>query len=153
MSAISEKTLVHAPLASADRLLRDFMAAHRSGDEDGALLTLHAHDLEKPALVTLKPAHRPGDMTPRYAVQWEAEGGGMYPVFTGELTVGADEDYDSFWLELNGDYKPPLGIVGQVFDMVVGNRIAVATALGLLEDMRDFIENEIHAEEARKPHA
>jgi hypothetical protein len=153
MSVISEKALVRAPLASAGRLLDRFMAAHRANDDGGARLVLRAHELEKPAIVSLTAAHRPGDMTPRYDVHWKAEGGGTYPEFNGQLTIGGDSDYETFWLELNGDYKPPLGIVGQVFDAVVGNRIATETARGLLDDMRGHIENEVQDEEARKPRA
>lgn len=143
---------MRAPLGSADRLLHEFIAQHPATDA-GARLTLHARDLELPAVVTLTPNKRPGDMTPRFRVHWEAASGGLYPVFDGELTIGADEDYDAFWLVLDGGYVPPGGIAGKVFDAVVGNTIAQATANGLLADMRASIEARITTEEANKPRA
>lgn len=149
MASIERKQLVRAPLGSADRLLKEYLAGH-PGPEGNARLTLRAHDLEKPALITLTPAHRPQDMTPRFGVHWEAEGGGPYPAFNGTLTIGADEDYNSFVLLLEGGYEPPLGIVGQVFDAVVGHRIAEETAAGLLAEMRAAIETKLAEEEASK---
>lgn len=149
MTEISEKQRISAPLASADRLLRAFFAAH-PGPEGAARVVLHARDLQRPAVVTLTPAHRPGDMTPHYTVRWEAEGGGPYPVFRGELTVGGDEDYDSFWLRLAGGYEPPGGVAGKVFDVVLGHRIAEETARALLADMAGEIETQLAQEEAAK---
>ena len=149
MSLIEERQLVHAPLASAERLLLAFIASH-PGKDDGARLILRAKDFTKPAIITLKPDHQPGEMTPRFHVHWEAEEGGLYPVFDGTLAVGGDEDYNAFWLLLDGTYVPPGGIVGAVFDAVVGHRIAVATAKSLLGDMSEAIEASIAAEEEKK---
>jgi hypothetical protein len=150
MTAIVEKELVHAPLASADRFLKAFLADHPTTNGEGARVFLHAGDTAQPAIVSLQLAHRPEDMTPRYKVHWEAEGGGPYPVFDGELTVGADEDYDSFWLVIDGGYAPPLGIAGQMFDSVIGRRIATASARGLLAEMRKAIEVRFAAQELAK---
>lgn len=149
MSAISAKELVHAPLASADRMLNAFFAAH-PGPEGAARIILHARDLQRPAVVTLRSAHRPGDMTPRYAVHWEPEGGGPYPVFEGFLGVGASDDYDEFFLTLEGEYEPPLGLAGKMFDVVLGNRIAGETARALLADVTREIEARVAQEEAAK---
>src|ERR1700734_2836318 len=97
MTSIVEKELVHAPLASADRLLQAFFAAHPAPEGPRARIMLRAGDAAQPAIVELTQAHRPQDMTPRYAIHWEAEGGGLYPNFDGELSVEADEDYNAFW--------------------------------------------------------
>lgn len=149
MTEISAKQLVGAALASADRLLRAFFSAH-PGPQGSARIVLHARDLQHPAVVTLTPAHRPGDMTPRYAVHWEPDGGGPYPVFDGQLSVGGSEDYDEFWLVLDGGYQPPLGIPGKVFDAVLGHRIADETARALLVDVAREIEAHVAQEEAAK---
>lgn len=152
MTEIAEKILVTAPLGSAARLLAHFMEQH-PGPNGSARLTLRFRDLEAPALVSLTPDRQPGDMTPRYRVHWEAAEGAHYPVFDGALTVGGAEDYNAFWLILNGGYEPPGGIVGKVFDAVVGHKVAEETARGLLADMRDAIERDVAREEAQKPHA
>jgi hypothetical protein len=149
MASLSSKHLAHAPLASADRLLNAYLDRYR--DAAGATrLTLRAAGFEKPVLVVVTPAQRPADMTPRYTVHWEAEGGGPYPVFDGTLTVESDEDYESFWLSLEGSYAPPLGLVGDVFDAMVGRRVADETARRLLADIVDTIEERVNGEEAEK---
>ena len=150
MSTIAEKELVHAPLASAGVFLEAYFAAHASPAIDGARVVLRAGDAAHTAIVTLTPAHRPEDMTPRYHVHWEAEGGGPYPVYDGELRIGADDDYNAFWLVLDGAYAPPGGIVGKLFDAVAGRAIAAASARGLLADIRAQIELLFAAQERAK---
>jgi hypothetical protein len=150
MTSIVEKDLVHAPLASADRLLQAFFAAHPEPDGAGAHIVLRAGEAAQAAIVTLKRAHRPADMTPRYAIHWEAEGGGLYPNFDGELSVESDEDYNAFWFVLNGSYEPPGGVAGQLFDAAVGHRIAETTARGLLSEMRAETEAIFAAQESAK---
>ncbi len=152
MSRISERVLVHAALPAADRLLSTFIAANPAPGGEGARVILHAANLSEPAIITVAASRRPGDMTPRYAVRWKAEGGGAFPEFDGSLLVEADEDYDAFWLVIEGAYAPPGGLAGQMFDAVVGNRIAVATTRDLLLAIRDAIEDVFAQEERRKLH-
>lgn len=150
MTSIVEKDLVHAPLASADRLLQAFFAAHPGPDGAGARIVLRAGERAQAAIVELTRAHRPEDMTPRYAIHWEPEGGGLYPNFDGELSVEADEDYNAFWFVLDGTYVPPGGMAGQLFDAAIGRRIAEATARGLLSEMRVETEAVFAAQESTK---
>jgi hypothetical protein len=150
MTAIVEKELVHAPLASANGFLETFFASHAAPKGEGARITLRAGKAAHAVIVTLKPAHRPEDMTPRYHVHWEPESGGPYPVYEGELSIGSDEDYDAFWLVLDGAYAPPGGPAGKVFDAVFGRRIAAASMRGLLTDIRAEIEVLFSAQERAK---
>jgi hypothetical protein len=150
MTSIDEKELVHAPLASAGGFLEAYFAAHAGPKGDGARVTLHAGESAHTAIVTLTPAHRPEDMTPRFRVHWEAEDGGPYPIYDGELSIGADDDYDAFWLVLDGGYEPPGGPAGKVFDVVVGRGIAAAAARGFLAEIRTEIESRFGAQERAK---
>jgi hypothetical protein len=150
MSDIDEKVLVHAPLASAARFLERFLTAHAGPKGEGARVELRAGDLAKHAVVTLVPEHRTGDMTPRYNVHWEAEEAGPYPVFDGVLTVAGDEDYNAFWLVLDGGYKPPGGLAGGLFDALVGHRIAETVTHGLFDTIRSEIEAAFAEEERAK---
>jgi hypothetical protein len=153
MSDISEKQLVHAPLSAAQHLLKAFMAAHKAPQGDGSRVVLQAAGFEQPAVVTVAPAHRPADMTPRYAVTWKSEtNDAMFPIFDGFLTVEADQDYDAFWLKIQGSYAPPGGVAGKLFDAVVGNRIAMTTTQNLLISIRDAAEAQFRSDEAKKPH-
>lgn len=150
MSTLQVKHNVAAPLASAARLLQVFMDAHESHPAGGVKLLLHARNLERDAIVTLTPAHRPQDMTPRYSVHWQSAAQGPYPVFDGVLSVEAGEDYDAFRLALDGTYQPPLGLAGKAFDAVIGNRIAEQTARELLAEMGGAMESRVNDEEAAK---
>ena len=152
MTQIEQRQLVHAPLASAKRFLDGFFAAHAGTDGD-ARITLHAGEFARNAIVTLTPAPRPADMTPHFTVDWKDADNGPYPDFHGTITVAGDEDYNAFWLVLEGTYAPPGGIGGQIFDAVIGKRIAESTALRLLDDIRVETERLFEAEEARKSHA
>jgi hypothetical protein len=150
MTAIVEKELVHAPLASANSFLETFFATHAAPKGEGARILLHAGEAAHSVIVTLQPAHRPEDMTPRYRMHWEAENGGPYPAYDGELSIGADEDYDAFWLVLDGAYAPPGGPAGKVFDVVIGRPVAAASAHGLLTEIRAEIEVLFSAQERAK---
>jgi len=63
------------------------------------------------------------------------------PQFTGTLS-SEEKDPGTTTLVLAGNYKPPLGIAGAAFDLVVGRKIAAATAQALLRDIKEFIESD-----------
>ena len=72
-------------------------------------------------------------------IQWAPHDGGPYPIFKGILSV--EETGGNFCrLDLDGKYEPPLGIAGQVFDHVVGHRIAITAARHLLEEIKTGFE-------------
>lgn len=51
-------------------------------------------------------------------------------------------------LDLDGHYQPPLGTVGSALDSAAGHRIAEATVLRLLRDVR----TELLSELGTRPH-
>jgi hypothetical protein len=142
-------------------MLEAFFQVH--GDPNGEVarmeLSLEAHvpgipaaiSLSHAVVATLKYEAHPTDMRPRFAVQWVPTGDQLLPSFSGTLTVESDEDYDTFFAVLDGQYEPPLGIAGRAFDALLGHRIAEATADQLLHRIRDFIEKAYADEEAGKP--
>ncbi|MGA3036579.1 MAG: hypothetical protein ABSE64_03760 [Vulcanimicrobiaceae bacterium] len=74
---------------------------------------------------------------------WEPEGGGPFPTFTGTLKMhplGNDSE-----IVLSGEYQPPLGIVGEAFDAVIGKRIAEATCQVLLDTLQQELEADFSA--------
>jgi hypothetical protein len=74
---------------------------------------------------------------------WEPAGGGPFPTFTGSLKMhplGLKTE-----IVLSGEYKPPLGLVGEAFDAVIGKRIAEATAKMLLEMLQQELEADFSA--------
>jgi hypothetical protein len=157
---LEQQVTVTCPLAQAATRLRNFFSANGNPDGDTAKLTLRIEvgipglptqlTLQRAVLATLQPHHLPADMEPRYSVQWAPEVPGPFPLFSGELVVESTDDYDSFGLRLSGNYTPPLGLVGQGFDMAMGNRVAQAAASDLLHRIKDLIERDFQADEALK---
>jgi len=160
MSQLEQHRSVACPLAQAAMRLKHFFQQHGNADGDTVKLSIGI-DLDVPGLpaplalqrsvvVTVRPHHLAADMEPRYLVQWAPELHGPFPLFEGELVVEGGDDYNTFVLCLRGNYTPPLGLVGKGFDAVVGNRVAQATADGLLHRIRDSIEQAFGVDEARK---
>ncbi len=81
----------------------------------------------------------------RIALGWEAsQAPSLFPVMTAEL---------SFWpitatetqLEIEGNYRPPLGFVGKVADAAIGHRIAEASIHRFLDDVVEQIRLDVAA--------
>jgi hypothetical protein len=163
MSSLTERTLVHCSVNQAARHLARYFKARGNSDGDVARLSLraevpvpgskHSVKLERTAIATLSPRHKPGEMMPHYAVSWAPERVGPYPTFSGDLAIESGDDYHTFYLVLNGTYEPPLGAVGAAFDAVVGHKIAENTARNLLAMIADSIEADFVAVEGSKPGA
>ena len=64
-------------------------------------------------------------------IGWKPSTSGPYPEFNGTLTISQDT-IEWSRLELDGDYRPPFGLAGSVFDATLGHRIAEATGNQLL---------------------
>ncbi len=162
MRNLSERTLVHCSINQAAGHLTRYFKARGNSDGDVARLSLRAEvplpglketmRLERTAIATLVPRRKAGEMLPHYAVSWAPENGGPYPTFTGDLAIESGDDYDSFYLVLNGEYEAPLGSVGAAFDAVVGHRIATMSARNLLATIADSIEADFVAVERAKQH-
>jgi hypothetical protein len=73
-------------------------------------------------------------------IRWTPEGSVVFPKFVGTLLVWGESDPNISYIELDGDYKPPLGIAGELFDETIGHRIAQSTARELLRDLERGIE-------------
>ncbi len=71
-------------------------------------------------------------------LQWSPSEHLPLPAFAGLLTVRPASGKSE--LSLEGTYEPPFGVAGQLFDNVVGQRIAHGTVRGLLREIASFIE-------------
>lgn len=106
--------------------------------------------LEKDVVVHYARADDPMHLEHPWRIRWAPAGGGPYPEFSGILTVKASEDYTNCRLSLDGEYDPPLGGAGAIFDTVVGHRIAEGTARQLLAEIGSHMESRYRREEAAK---
>ncbi len=163
MTTLSERALVHCSVNQAARRLTHYFRARGNSDGDTARLNLRADvalpgsrdgvRLERTAIATIVPIHRPGQIMPHYGVTWAPERNGPYPTLHGDLAIENADDYNAFYLVLTGTYEPPLGVVGAAFDAAIGHRIAAATARNLLATIADSIEADFTAAETSKSEA
>jgi hypothetical protein len=157
---IAQRTLVQCPIGQADLRVADFFRAHSGADGAESQLSLWV-DAGLPGLampvrltrsvnVSITPAHRVGEMAPSYHVTWAPAQRGPFPLFDGSLHVEGTDDYDAFYLVLEGSYEPPLGLIGAAFDVIVGARIASLCSRNLLAVIAEEIEGAYAVDEAAK---
>ncbi len=77
------------------------------------------------------------------AVHWVPVGGGPFPRFLGFLGIEAEPDPTKCKLVLEGNYDPPLGVVGDLFDAVAGRKIAKSTVCELLKILVNVLETRL----------
>jgi|SRR5579884_620983 len=81
-------------------------------------------------------------------IAWQPRTAGMFPEFHGVLTVRPKGRGVS--LHLNGEYEPPYGTAGKVFDFLAGRTIAQSTMRHFLDDLARDIELEYDNERLTK---
>lgn len=81
----------------------------------------------------------------RVTLAWEAvRAPALFPVMRAELSFFPLTSTET-QLEIEGAYRPPLGIVGNVVDAAVGHRVAEATVHRFLDDVVEQIRRELPA--------
>lgn len=142
MAEIHEFVSVRCPFDRASTYLERFFRLLPSDGDAGVLsLRVHLADLviEHDVDVKLGRARE----IPAFTVldiEWDPKNDGPYPHFTGTLTA-SDEAVGWSRIDLDGEYKPPLGPVGAAFDAAFGHGIAVKTAQELLARLKSELEN------------
>jgi hypothetical protein len=85
------------------------------------------------------PATATAPETTRIELEWEAANmPRLFPFMKAELNVYPLTRSET-QLDLNGNYQPPLGVVGSVLDAAVGHRIAEATVQQFIKDVAAFL--------------
>ena len=76
-----------------------------------------------------------GQAATRIPIEWEAaERPGLFPLMRGELAIYPITATET-QLDFGGGYQPPMGVVGEALDAVVGHRIADASIHRFLSDV------------------
>lgn len=150
MSKIVERILVGCPFNGASSCLDVYFGAlDKTANGDTTVpLKMQLEDIGLPAGMTLShdvvaqfaPVRLPEDPVRMTAIYWEPKGGGPFPKFLGTLTIQEADDRGSSWLEVEGDYVPPFGVLGLVFDTAVGHKIARVTVTTLLRNLKAAME-------------
>jgi hypothetical protein len=98
---------------------------------------LHVH--------AIQDEERVAGMSPatRITLGWEAaQGTGLFPVMKADLSLWPLTSTET-QLEIEGDYRPPLGAVGGLLDAAVGHRLAEASVHRFLDDVVEQLRREL----------
>ncbi len=144
MKELRERIAVEVPAEEAEAGLMAFFDAR----EDASGVTRMrlrvpmdgAFALEREVRISARETRDDQNLNNLLRIAWEPEGSVMFPRFEGTLVVWGEDDPASSFVELSGEYTPPLGAAGQVFDEAIGYRIAQATAQQFLGDIKREIE-------------
>ena len=151
MSAIRERVIVGCPYGQAQGYLDYYLRTlgkELRAKAASLRLDVLLSDLGLPgnlvvsrrAVATFAPIIDTNHREHRIAVHWAPEGGGPFPRFSGFIVMEAHESYRTSLLTLEGDYHPPFGVAGKVFDAALGKKIASATARQLLATLQNVLE-------------
>jgi hypothetical protein len=76
-------------------------------------------------------------------ISWKAaEKEGLFPSMSADLAI-SPMTFAETRVEFEGTYRPPLALVGKVFDAAVGHRIAEATVHRFVNDVIEEIRREV----------
>lgn len=71
-------------------------------------------------------------------VAWSPENRRMFPDFRGVLTVRPE--HRGVWIRMTGEYAPPFGTAGKLFDLMFGRALARKTMHHFLDDVATGVE-------------
>ena len=151
MSEIKERCLANVPLERApdylQRYIRDIEADAAGQIVLSVRLPLERLGIERRIEISkavsvhfdaaADAASQPRRMR---AISWEPADGGPYPHFTGAIGIRPSGGSDGCWITIEGQYDPPLGLIGDAFDALVGKHIARVTARNLLDEIAIAME-------------
>jgi hypothetical protein len=105
-------------------------------------------ELSREVSVTIGDPMRKGSLT-RIQLSWRVPHSDAFPVFQGFFEIQPLSSYE-IQLALLGYYHAPLGMIGAVFDMVLGRRIAEATVRHLIDEISKSIEEPVTAKKVAR---
>jgi hypothetical protein len=97
-------------------------------------------EVSKAVSVSFTPVAGGKAANPITAIKWHPEGNAPMPDFSGTVGVEPDGKDGVCCLTLDGEYDPPLGLLGDAFDAIVGRHIARQTARTLLDEIAIMME-------------
>jgi hypothetical protein len=148
MTLVQESILIASPPSTALSALERYIASK----QNVLTLTVPLKSLGLPSELGISQSVRVSFSSKRQdplstgrgnegmSIEWAPDGGGPFPTFSGMLTLQPQSGQTR--IEMNGEYSPPLGEIGAIFDAVVGSKIARATIRILLENLKEALEDE-----------
>jgi hypothetical protein len=138
LSADALSVFRNATKAAAHRAntLASELRVNIAGIEVGTDININVRSVE-----TLEPTASMPNRT-RIVLEWEAaKMPRMFPFMQAELLVYPLTATET-QLDLQGNYDPPLGLVGSVLDAAVGHRIAEASVQQFIKNVAAFLRSE-----------
>jgi hypothetical protein len=139
--------LVRAPSSFALAFLNTYVQDLAHGAENAVLpLRFPLKEvaglvLEREVTVHVSYELREPGQPPYLRVHWQAADSDLFPHFDGTVEAQTVQPR-TCRLTVAGTYNVPLGLVGILFDAVLGARIAQSTLDGLLDEFRKAIESD-----------
>jgi hypothetical protein len=122
-------------------------AARRTGELVADLrVELGGFEIGRAVVVDAGPFGRDAVGSGRLPIAWKAANAtALFPAIEGELVVTSmsDEPHPLTQITLAGWYRPPLGAVGALGDVLVGHRVAEASVRHFLEEVARRLEREL----------
>lgn len=122
-------------------------AETRAGDVAAGLhVKMGGMEIGKEVLVTVKSfvdveSDYEKKMTVR--LEWKAaETPGLFPVMQAQLHVYPITSSET-QLDFQGEYEPPLGLLGKAIDAVIGHRIAEASVHHFVSEIADYLRKNL----------
>jgi len=147
-----ERLRAVAPLAcssqEAETLLPRYFETKRTSDGSIRVplrvpleeLGLKELALTKDVVVQIQKRRDSLNLNDEFGIEWAPASGGPFPTFHGRVIVWSEGKPNASFLELDGTYEPPLGVLGEAFDATLGSAIAKRTARAFLEDVAEGID-------------
>ncbi|MGD2045351.1 MAG: hypothetical protein PVJ80_13290 [Gemmatimonadota bacterium] len=135
----AEEILLAATKSAASRANSVASGLHVNigGIEVGAEISIDVESVEDDPKAPL------GGQSTRLHLSWEAaKTPGLFPLMNGSLSVYALSATET-QLDFEGDYEPPLGVVGAALDAAVGHRIAEASVHRFISDVAAHLRDEL----------
>lgn len=146
MNALDETAIVDCVFSQAIGYVERFFEEHTDLELRGLGIISTRVDASSRLAIDASDATRRHDAV---TLSWEAAPGLPLPSFTGHIR--ARPHFEQTELRLEGHYKPPLGPVGEVFDVIAGHAIAAGTARELLLAVKHFVESRRNVDRLRYP--
>lgn len=146
MRELSAAVPVKAPSGFALAFLNTYVRDLNGAGADSTLpmrytvTQLAGLTLERDVTVRVEYVAQPDDAPALLYICWEPDAS-LFPSFNGMLKADPSGE-SSCTLSIAGTYDTPGGVAGQLFDAVIGVRIAVGTLEQLLGQFRDAIEED-----------
>ncbi len=145
MTRITRTTLVKAPLSSVMEYVGDFFR------QESVLRVETVARVSAPVIVAYELIDDATDVVRRHdacAIRWRPNRR-FFPGFRGVIT--ARPHFARACLSLEGEYVPPGGMAGAIFDALVGRWIARDSLGRLLREVADYAESRYRQFESGSP--